>query len=64
MTASYCTHHSKDYRDNHEDNNEKDEHLSRSLIHGIQPSDHDDLHNVSQCNITGTAAVAHHPAMY
>lgn len=46
-----------DYRDyptgnryGKEEYNEKDEHFSRSRIHGVQPSDHNHLHIISQAN--------------
>ena len=45
MTADHGDDHSASDGKTEEDYDEKDEDLSRSVIHGIQPSDHDDWHN-------------------
>jgi hypothetical protein len=38
----------------HEDYNKKDQQDSGSLIHGMQPSDHNDLHDISANSIIET----------
>jgi hypothetical protein len=51
MAGVDCIDHSRGDRDNQEGCNEKFWHLSRSLIHGMQPSNHDGLHDISEVNI-------------
>jgi hypothetical protein len=47
MLEYCCREYSTGNVDSQEDNDKEDEHDSRSLMHGIQPSNHDDLHHVS-----------------
>jgi hypothetical protein len=47
VSEYYCGNNSAGNVENQEYCSEKNKHISRSLIHGMQPSDRNDLYNVS-----------------
>jgi len=63
LIECYCGDYSAGDVNSQEDNNKEDKHASRSLIHGMQPSNHDDLYRVSvkPISLRCCSCVTHRP---